>query len=104
MGEWNEDLIKSIDDQMDAMTRYPEMYGSPLAIELQFVQLIEFKYALQHEMSELPTIHNTKYYKFIRENYPEVKASPLSTWFRVREMMQILNKFRQEVFSNNDAS
>lgn len=94
-------ILRYIDDQLDAIARAPEMWGPPQCVELQVLQLLEFRSVTLRPQLEKnnPRAVLDRYDEFIARRFPGAPPAPLAVLLegmkRSSELMTILGEFRR---------
>lgn len=96
-------ILQYIEDQLDAMEKRPHMWGPDLCIELQYLQLLEFRsITLRPELERTnPRAVLEAFSDFLARRFPGTAPVPLSCLLPrerpERELMNILGEFRREL-------
>lgn len=96
-------ILHYIDDQLDAIARAPEMWGPPQCVELQVLQLLEFRSVTLRPQLEKdnPRVVLDRYDEFLARRFPGAPPAPLAVLLegmrRSSELMMILDEFRREL-------
>ncbi|WP_044250860.1 hypothetical protein [Chondromyces apiculatus] len=94
-------LVRYIDEQLDAIERRPRMWGPDLCVELQYLQLLEFRSAtLRPELERQdPRAVLDEFARFLALNFPGAPPLPLTALLaeshRERELVAFLREFRR---------
>jgi hypothetical protein len=100
MSSLRDTIVQYIDEQLDTMARRPEMWGPPHCVELQVLQLLEFRsVTLRPEMEQVnPRAVIDAYRQFLTRRFPGAPPFPLAILLernhRAIELMPILGEFR----------
>lgn len=103
MSSLQDTILRYIDEQLDAMARAPEMWGPPHCVELQVLQLLEFRsVTLRPEMERRnPRLVLDAYDEFLARKFPGAPPSPLAILLeragRAAELMKLLGQFRKKI-------
>lgn len=96
-------ILRYIDDQLDAIARASGMWGPPHCVELQVLQLLEFRsVTLRPELEKSnPRAVLDSYDEFLARRFPGASPAPLAVLLesetRSSELMTILGEFRGEL-------
>ena len=102
MNSLRDTLLEYIDGQLDAIARTPGMWGPPIGVELQVLQLIKFRsVTVRPEFDrQNPRTVLRAYNAFLARKFPGAPPVPLAVILeqdgRTDELMQILQEFRDE--------
>lgn len=98
-----ERILKFIDDQLDAISKQPAMWGPDIAVELQILQLLELRSVVLRPALEAsnPRAVLDAYEEFLARKFPETSpialASILTRTERANELTTIMGDFRREL-------
>lgn len=94
-------ILGYIDEQLDAMQKHPRMWGPDLCVELQYLQLLEFRsVTLRPELERTnPRAVLEAFSEFLARRFPGSPPVPLSSLLarerREGELMIVLGEFRR---------
>lgn len=95
-------IIDHVDDKIQAMFDAPAMWGSDESVELQVLQLLEFRsIAVRPEFEKLHPRHILdSYQRFLRKKFPGAPPNPLyclvEDYNRKSEFIRLLREFCDE--------
>ncbi|AKT37740.1 hypothetical protein [Chondromyces crocatus] len=99
-------IVRYVDEQLDAIEKHPRMWGPDLCVELQYLQLLEFRaIALRpaHELSN-PRAVLDAFTRFLASEFSGAPPVPLSALLakehREGELAKLLRAFREQLTSD----
>lgn len=96
-------VLSMIDERIDGIAKRPRMWGGPEALELQMLQLLEFRSMVGRPvLASSPDEVRTLWWSFINEKAGRPFNSPLFVLFDVVDAMEfgkVLGEFADHVRS-----
>ena len=91
-------LLEFIDERLESLLRVPEMWGSDESVELQVLQLLEFRLlTLSPSLKDEVARVQQEYVQYVRERFPGEPPEPLAMLLsrhgRSAELTSILRGF-----------
>lgn len=97
--QYSQMLSERMDKRINDLLAVPRMYGSPEAVEMQFLQILEIQTEIENPQIYSRSVFD-RYDNFIRQNFPTT-AGPLSAILsnNFEQLTQKLQEFRM-IFRN----
>lgn len=108
MGSLKDSILRYIDEQLDAIESAPSAWGPPLCVELQVLQLLEFRAVTLFPEREYPHAVLDAYEEFLGRKFPAAAPSPLAVLLEkqsggrgeeqlIVELAHLLGEFRKQL-------